>query len=213
LDFIKYHYQFSSSSPLTYIHLISGTLLFRTILQLRFEFGIGPLIFHYVMASGLRKISQIIRFLHIFSPLPALPCRIVTNQNIVLLCWIIFDWIISRDFVFLAIHSKCFLWRSWCKLCKQEQISSLVYIWKNSEWCISHGILHLAITFRLFIRNTITKNGNFKETCAGTLRHVMEIFPRIKSAKQYDVIVKICISQSIHFSPHKCFHATFSCIE
>jgi hypothetical protein len=53
-------------SLLTDIHLIFGTLLCHTKMQINSEFGFDPLIFHEVMALGLRKISQIISFPHIF---------------------------------------------------------------------------------------------------------------------------------------------------
>jgi hypothetical protein len=52
---------------LTDIHLIFGTLLCHTQIQIKFGFGFDPLIFHEVMALGLRKISQIISFPHFFS--------------------------------------------------------------------------------------------------------------------------------------------------
>jgi hypothetical protein len=42
-------------SLLTYIHLIFGTLLCHTKIQIRFVFGSDPLIFHEVMALGLRE--------------------------------------------------------------------------------------------------------------------------------------------------------------
>jgi hypothetical protein len=48
------------------IPLIFSTLLCHTKLQIMFAFGFDPLIFHEVMALGLRKISQIISFLHFF---------------------------------------------------------------------------------------------------------------------------------------------------
>jgi hypothetical protein len=48
---------------LTDIHLIFGTLLFHTKIQIKYEFGLDPLTFSKVyMALGFRKISQIIRF-------------------------------------------------------------------------------------------------------------------------------------------------------
>jgi hypothetical protein len=47
---------------LTVTHLIFGTLLCHTKIQIKFEFGSDPLIFHEVMAVGLRKISRIISF-------------------------------------------------------------------------------------------------------------------------------------------------------
>jgi hypothetical protein len=47
--------------------LIFGTLLCHTKIQLKFEFGSGPLIFHDVMALGLRKKSRIISFPDFFS--------------------------------------------------------------------------------------------------------------------------------------------------
>jgi hypothetical protein len=40
-------------SLLTDIHLIFGTLLCHTKIQIKFEFGFDPLIFHEVMALGL----------------------------------------------------------------------------------------------------------------------------------------------------------------
>jgi hypothetical protein len=42
-------------SLLTDIHLIFGTLICHTEIQIKFEFGFDPLIFHEVMALGLRK--------------------------------------------------------------------------------------------------------------------------------------------------------------
>jgi hypothetical protein len=42
-------------SLLTDIHLIFGTLLCHTKIEIMFEFGTDPLIFHEVMALGLRK--------------------------------------------------------------------------------------------------------------------------------------------------------------
>jgi hypothetical protein len=41
---------------LTDIHLIYGTLLHHTKIQIKFEFGFDPLIFPEVMTLGLRKI-------------------------------------------------------------------------------------------------------------------------------------------------------------
>jgi hypothetical protein len=52
---------------LTDIHLIFGTLLCHTKIQIKFEFGSDPLIFHEVMALGLRIISRITNFTHFFS--------------------------------------------------------------------------------------------------------------------------------------------------
>jgi hypothetical protein len=53
------NYQFSGLffSLLTGIHLIFGTLLCHTKIQIKFDFGFNPLIFPEVMALGLRKIS------------------------------------------------------------------------------------------------------------------------------------------------------------
>jgi hypothetical protein len=48
------------------IHLIFGTLLYHTEIQIKVEFGFDPLIFHKVMALGLWKISQIFSFPHFF---------------------------------------------------------------------------------------------------------------------------------------------------
>jgi hypothetical protein len=56
--------QFSGlfSSLVTDIHLMIGTLLCHTKIQMKFEFGFDPLIFPEVMALELRKISRIISF-------------------------------------------------------------------------------------------------------------------------------------------------------
>jgi hypothetical protein len=51
------------------IHLIFDTLLCHIMLQIKFEFGFEPLIFHEVMALGLGNILQNVRFLHCCSPL------------------------------------------------------------------------------------------------------------------------------------------------
>jgi hypothetical protein len=51
---------------LSCFHLIFGTLLCHTTIQIKFELGFDPLIFHKVMALGLRKISQILSFPHFF---------------------------------------------------------------------------------------------------------------------------------------------------
>jgi hypothetical protein len=48
------------------IHLIFGTLLCHTKIQINFEFAFDPSIFHGVMALGLRKISRILSFPHFF---------------------------------------------------------------------------------------------------------------------------------------------------
>jgi hypothetical protein len=52
----------SCFSLLIDIHLIFGTLLCHTKIQIKYEFGFDPLIFTEVMALGLRKISRIISF-------------------------------------------------------------------------------------------------------------------------------------------------------
>jgi hypothetical protein len=46
-------------SLLTDIHLIFGTLLCHTKIQIKLEFDFDPFEFHEVMAHGLRKILQI----------------------------------------------------------------------------------------------------------------------------------------------------------
>jgi hypothetical protein len=69
------NYRFSALSflfLLTDTHLIFGTLLRHTKLQIKFEFGLDPLIFHEVMALGHRKILRMSVFLHFCSPLPLL---------------------------------------------------------------------------------------------------------------------------------------------
>jgi hypothetical protein len=52
---------------LTDIHLIFGTLLCNTKIQIKFEFGFDPLIFHKVMALGLRKKIPNCQFYALFS--------------------------------------------------------------------------------------------------------------------------------------------------
>jgi hypothetical protein len=54
-------------SLLTDIHLIFGTLLCHIKIQIKFEFGSDPFIFHKVMTLGLRKNSRIISFPDLFS--------------------------------------------------------------------------------------------------------------------------------------------------
>jgi hypothetical protein len=44
-------------SLLTDIHLIFGTLLCHTKIQIKYEFSFDPLIFPKVMTLGLRKVS------------------------------------------------------------------------------------------------------------------------------------------------------------
>jgi hypothetical protein len=53
------NYQFSALffALLTDIHLIFGILLCNTKIQIQFEFGFESLIFHEVIALGLRKKS------------------------------------------------------------------------------------------------------------------------------------------------------------
>jgi hypothetical protein len=51
----------------SHIHLIFGTLLCHTEIQIKFEFGSDPLIFQEVIALGLRKKSRIISLPHFFS--------------------------------------------------------------------------------------------------------------------------------------------------
>jgi hypothetical protein len=60
-------------------------LLYQVTNQIEIFF-FDPLIFYEYMALGLRKILQIVIFMHFCSPLPALQSWIVTNQNLVLLC-------------------------------------------------------------------------------------------------------------------------------
>jgi hypothetical protein len=62
------NYQFSALFlfVLSDIHLIFNILLCHTKIQTKFEFGGDPLIFHEIMTLGLRKILQIISFLHFF---------------------------------------------------------------------------------------------------------------------------------------------------
>jgi hypothetical protein len=70
LDLEKYHELsvFRTFFSLhTDIHLIFGTLLCHTKIQIKFEFGFDLLIFNEVIALGLRKISRIISFPDFFS--------------------------------------------------------------------------------------------------------------------------------------------------
>jgi hypothetical protein len=46
--------QFFFALILTDIHLMFGTLVCNTKIQVKFEFGFDPLIFHEVMALGLK---------------------------------------------------------------------------------------------------------------------------------------------------------------
>jgi hypothetical protein len=54
-------------SLLTDIHLIFRTLLYHTEIQIKFEFGSDPLIFHEVMTLGLRKKITNFQFYALFS--------------------------------------------------------------------------------------------------------------------------------------------------
>jgi hypothetical protein len=74
--------------------LIFGTLHCHTKVQIKIEFGSDPLIFHEVMAHGLRKTLPIVSFLH-FGRL-ALQSQIVRNQNLVLFFLNYFDGIYHR---------------------------------------------------------------------------------------------------------------------
>jgi hypothetical protein len=67
-------------SLLTDIHLIFDTLLCHTKIQIKFEFGSDPLIFHEVMALGLRKKSRIISFTHFFSHIHLILPYLDTDQ-------------------------------------------------------------------------------------------------------------------------------------
>jgi hypothetical protein len=48
------------------IHFTFGILLCHTKIQIKFEYGVDPLIFHEVMALGLREISRILSFPQFF---------------------------------------------------------------------------------------------------------------------------------------------------
>jgi hypothetical protein len=63
------NYQFSALffALLTDIHLIFGTLICHTKIQIKFEFGFNALIFHEVMALGLRKKNQELLVFRTFS--------------------------------------------------------------------------------------------------------------------------------------------------
>jgi hypothetical protein len=69
---------------LTDVHLIYGTLLCHTKIQIKFQFGFDPLIFPKVIALGLRKILRIVGFLHICSQtywLCLFVCLLVYNHT------------------------------------------------------------------------------------------------------------------------------------
>jgi hypothetical protein len=53
----KLYYQFSSLFFLRAFRYLFGILLCHAKIQIKFEFGFDPLIFHEVMALELRKIS------------------------------------------------------------------------------------------------------------------------------------------------------------
>jgi hypothetical protein len=79
----------TSFSLFTDIHLIFGTLICHTKIQIKFEFGFDPLIFPKVIAYGLRKISRIISFPDFCS-----------------LCLQIFIWYLVHYFVILRYKSS-----------------------------------------------------------------------------------------------------------
>jgi hypothetical protein len=83
-------------SLLTNIHLIFGSLLCHTKIQVEFEFHFDPLEFYEVMAHRLRKILRIVSFLHFCTSPMALQSQVVTNQNLVWLCLNYFEWIYHR---------------------------------------------------------------------------------------------------------------------
>jgi hypothetical protein len=57
------NYQFSALfALLTHVHLIFDTLLCNTKIKITFEFGFDPLIFHKVMALGLKKNPELLVF-------------------------------------------------------------------------------------------------------------------------------------------------------
>jgi hypothetical protein len=56
LRLIKKNHELSVLSTFfSHIHFIFGTLLCNTKIQIKFQFGFDPLIFHEVMTLGLRK--------------------------------------------------------------------------------------------------------------------------------------------------------------
>jgi hypothetical protein len=69
-------------SLLTDIHLIFGTLLCHTKIQIKSEYGSDPLISHEVMALGLRKQSRIISFKHFFSHIHMIIGTLLCNTKI-----------------------------------------------------------------------------------------------------------------------------------
>jgi hypothetical protein len=92
-------FQFSAlfSSLLTDIHLIFGTWLCHTKIQIKFKFSCHPLIFYEVMALGLRKILRIVRFFFFTFVVPPTGFAVQDRkQNIVLFCFNYFDWIYLR---------------------------------------------------------------------------------------------------------------------
>jgi hypothetical protein len=66
----------------TDIHLIFGTLLCHIKIQIKFEYCFDPLIFHEVMALGLRKKSRIISFKHFFSHIHLIFGTLLCNTKI-----------------------------------------------------------------------------------------------------------------------------------
>jgi hypothetical protein len=81
------------------IHLIFGILLCHTKIQIKFEFGFDPLIFHEVMALGLRKMSWIISFLYFFhSCFQIFICYLVYCFAIPIYISYVWVWFQSIDF-------------------------------------------------------------------------------------------------------------------
>ena len=115
------------------IHLIFSTLLCHTKIQIKFEFGFDPLIFHEVMALGLRKISRIISFPHFFCPCFqifiwylvycfAIP-RYRSSSSLVLIHWFFTElWLLD-----LEKYHKFSVFRTFFSLCFQIFIWYLVH--------------------------------------------------------------------------------------
>jgi hypothetical protein len=95
-------------SPLTDIHLIFGTLLCHTKIQIKFEFGSDPLNFHdVIMALGLRENSRIISFTDFFPPhIHLIFGTLLCNTKIWIKFEFCFDPLIFREVMALGLRKK-----------------------------------------------------------------------------------------------------------
>jgi hypothetical protein len=96
---------------LTDIHLIFGILLCNTKIQIKFEFGFNPLIFHEVMALGLRKKYQELLVFRTFSLSAYRYIHLIfgtlfCHTKIQIKCEFGFDPLISHEAMTLGLRKK-----------------------------------------------------------------------------------------------------------